>query len=323
MSVVFSNECELPLFCIATKPGVNLSAWVAENALLVEEKLNQFGAILFRDFEVETVDDFADMIEQLYTQVLPYMERSSPRQHISRNVFTSTDLSKDADIFLHNEQSYNTDFPLRILFYCHKPPAMNGRTPIADTRKIYNRLPDELRSSFIQKKYRYTRNLGSGIGLDWQTVYQTDDKVSVEQYCKDHDIHFDWISKKILRTHQIRDVVARHPRTQELCWFNHLTFFNFLTLPKTTQNLLKNVFKREELPNNTYYGDGTDIPDDYLEELIKAYQAEEQSFDWKRKDVLLLDNMLASHGRQAYTGDREIYVGFSEMCHWDQVRATM
>lgn len=118
----------------------------------------------------------------------------------------------------------------------------------------------------------------------------------------------------------MRDVVARHPRTQELCWFNHLTFFNLLTLPENTQALLKDVFKNEELPNNTYYGDGTAIPDGVLEELISAYRAEERLFDWKKNDVLLLDNMLVSHGRQAFSGEREVYVGFSETCRWDEVR---
>lgn len=320
MSVSFSHENQLPLICTATNTGLNLSHWAGDNIALIEKQLEKHGAILFRDFNVVSADDFADVIEKLYQKILPYLERSSPRNHLSRNIFTSTELTKDADIFLHNEQSYNIEFPMRTLFYCHKPPVANGRTPIADTRKIFQRLSNELRKDFINRKYRYTRNLGSGIGLNWQTAYQTDDKEVVAQYCKDHDIQFEWISDKVLRTHQIRDVVAKHPTTQELCWFNHLTFFNMLTLPQETQTLLRKVFKDEELPNNTYYGDGSKIPDNIIEELKRAYLAEERSFAWQKSDVLLLDNMLTAHGRQSFTGDREIYAGFAEMCNWQQVK---
>ena len=46
----------------------------------------------------------------------PYMERSSPRHEVADHVYTSTDHPPRHPIALHNEQSYNITWPLRIFF---------------------------------------------------------------------------------------------------------------------------------------------------------------------------------------------------------------
>ena len=64
----------------------------------------------------------------------------------------------------------------------------------------------------------------------------------------------------------------------------------------------------ENLSTNTYYGDGSPIEPEAIDELRRAYQAESRSFPWQVGDVLLIDNMLASHGRQPYSGPRKVAV---------------
>jgi len=75
---------------------------------------------------------------------------------------------------------------------------------------------------------------------------------------------------------------------------------------------LEEFGSEDELPTNTYYGDGEPIESDVLEELRAAYHAETVSFPWQRGDVMLLDNMLVAHGRAPYSGPRKILVGMSE-----------
>ena len=53
------------------------------------------------------------------------MERSSPRHEVADQVYTSTDHPPRHPIPLHNEQSYNITWPLRI-FHCVLPPASGG-----------------------------------------------------------------------------------------------------------------------------------------------------------------------------------------------------
>jgi hypothetical protein len=69
---------------------------------------------------------------------------------------------------------------------------------------------------------------------------------------------------------------------------------------------------KDELPNNTYYGDGAEIEPEVLDEVRHAYQQASVSFAWEPGDILLLDNMLMAHSRTRYRGPRKVLVGMTE-----------
>jgi alpha-ketoglutarate-dependent taurine dioxygenase len=157
----------------------------------------------------------------------------------------------------------------------------------------------------------YVRNYGEGAGVPWETAFQTNDRSVVEKYCRDADILFEWRDHNCLRTRQRRPTVTPHPQTGELVWFNHLTFFHVSTLGPQLQSELRSIFREEELPNNTYYGDGSPIEESILDELRGAYRSNTVSFPWLQGDLLLLDNMLSSHGRNPFSGPRKILVAMA------------
>jgi hypothetical protein len=66
------------------------------------------------------------------------------------------------------------------------------------------------------------------------------------------------------------------------------------------------------LPRHAYYGDGSPIESDVLEEIRTIYRQEAITFPWEPEDILLLDNMLTAHGRQPFTGKRQVLVGMAE-----------
>ncbi len=67
----------------------------------------------------------------------------------------------------------------------------------------------------------------------------------------------------------------------------------------------------ENLPRNAYFGDGSPIPDADLDAVRAAYAAETIAFPWQAGDILVLDNVLAAHGRRPFQGTRKIVVGMA------------
>ena len=307
-----STDRVLPLVVECTTADLDPARWAATNRDALSGLLHRSGALLFRGFTPGSLDDFHRFIAAVSGEPLTYQERSSPRHEISDRIYTSTDYPPDREIHLHNEQSYNVAWPMRIFFHCLVAPAAGGGTPVADCRKVYQRLSPQTRRPLEERGYMCTRHFGTGFGLSWREAFQTDDPSAVERYCLEHDITCSWASDGTLTTRQVRPTSARHPVTGEWTWFNHLTFFHVSTLGPVIAKALLSM-GQENLPNNTYYGDGADIEPTVLEELRAAYAAEKVVVPWRAGDIMMIDNMLAAHGREAFTPPRRIAVGMTEL----------
>ncbi len=299
---------------------IDLIDWARESRDFIKAGLAKHGAMLFRDFAVKEASTFEKFIQTVCGELIEYRERSSPRTCVSGRVYTSTDHPARLSIFPHNEQSYNERFPRWISFFCEQPATRGGATPIADTRRVFLRLDPSIRRRFIEKKYMYVRNYGTGLGLSWQDGFQTEDRREVEQYCRASNIEFEWRGADALRTKQVRTAAARHPKTSEWVWFNHATFFHLSTLEPGLREALLEVLGEDELPNNTYYGDGSPIEPSVLDELRAAYLEELTRFTWQAGDVLLLDNMLTAHARDPFEGPRKVLTAMAQPWNWADVK---
>ncbi len=314
------NGSLLPLVIQPGMRDLDLVTWTQSNVEFIEQDLLKHGGILFRNFNVKSVVEFEQFVTVLSGEPLEYRYRASPRTQISRNIYTATDYPATQSIFPHNEHAYSPTFPLKIYFFCVTPAPQGGETPIGDTRKIFERIDPKIRERFTQKKVMYVRNYNDGFGLPWQTVFQTTDKSVVENYCRSHGIQVEWKEENRLRTRQVSPAIFPHPRTGEKVWFNHATFFHVSTLEPTIRKSLLEDFEEEDLPTNTYYGDGSPIESSVLDELRDAYSQEMIVFPWQEGDILLLDNMLAVHGRRPFVGNRKIAVAMAEAFTQDQSR---
>ncbi|MEU7004575.1 TauD/TfdA family dioxygenase [Nonomuraea sp. NPDC046570] len=295
-----------------------LSDWLDTSTPTVQELVHRHGAVILRGFTPGGNDRIREIVTRLSGPPLDYTERSSPRSEVAAGIYTSTDYPADQAIFLHNEQSYNLRFPERLYFYCVSAAQTGGETSVADTRRIYERVPAELRERFA-KGYRLVRNYRPRMGLPWQEVFQTTDKDEVAAYCRANDIDLEWSGNDELRTSQLRQAIARHPVTGELCWFNHMTFFHVTTLGEELAEMMIDAYGEDGLPTNTYHADGSAIEPETMALLRKAYHAECVGTPWQEGDLMIVDNILSSHGRAPFTGLRKVVVSMAGAVRWDEV----
>lgn len=307
-----SSGSDLPLAVLPAVEDLDLISWTASHREWIQSLLLRHGGLLFRNFQIPSIAEFQRFITALAGEPLPYKEQTSPRSRVQGNIYTSTEYPPEHAIFLHNENSYSSTWPLKIMFFCVTAPKTGGETPIADVRRVFSRVPDKVREHFMRDGWMLVRNFGTGYGLTWQTAFQTQDKEEVNRHCIANGIHAEWLSEDRLRIRQRRSAVRQHPVTGEAVWFNHATFFHVSTLAPEIRAALQTELAEEDLPYNTYYGDGSRIEPEVLDVLRDAYHQETVKFPWRQHELLLLDNMLVAHGRSAFSGPRQIVVGMSE-----------
>ncbi len=311
----------LPLIVEPEVPDVDLAAWAAAHRGQIDEWLTVHGAALFRGFPVESDVDSMDRFREVAAAVSPgllsYDDPTTPRTELGAKVYTSTEYPADQTIPHHNELSYNQSWPMRIFFYCVTPPESRGETPLADSRRVYERLgllARAVRERFVSRGVMYVRSFGDGVGLPWQKVFQTAEREGVEAYCRERGMQVEWRDGGRLRTRHVRPAVARHPRTGETVWFNQANVHHPSSLPPALRESLLAVAADRDLPMdvNACYGDGTPIPDEDVAAVRRAYEEENVLFAWRQGDVLAADNMLVAHGRSPFRGPRKIVVLMAE-----------
>lgn len=300
----------LPLVVTARRPGQRPDFAVI--SAFSEQMLPQVGALLFRDFDVPSVAAFEQFVKALTPDLLTYEFGSTPRERLDGRIYTSTEYPAHQWIPQHNEQSYTLEWPLKIWFHCVTPATDGGATPLADSRRVYWRISAKVRERFEQKRVMYVRNYGNGLDLPWQQVFGTESRQEVEAYCRKNDVVCEWKEDGELRTRQVCQATAQHPRTGSRVWFNQAHLFHVSNLEPATREGLLSFLLEDELPRNAFYGDGTAIEADALAEIRAAYAEETLSFAWQRGDVLLVDNMLVAHGRAPFCGPRKVVVAMAE-----------
>jgi alpha-ketoglutarate-dependent taurine dioxygenase len=308
----FNEYDKLPLVVESVRIGASLIDWLVPHKEFVLDTLTGSGAILFRGFDVAGQTGFEELVRGLFGRTMDYVYRSTPRTLVGEGVYTATEYPARHTIPFHNENAYQRDWPMYLVFYCLQPASQGGETPIADTVRVTGKIPPHILEEFESKKVMYVRNYGQGLDLPWQNVFQTESRADVERFCIENEITFEWKSDDSLRTSQVCQSVALHPRTRQRIWFNQAHLFHISSLDEATRKSLLKICGEDGVPRNAYYGDGSGIADETLALIRGAYQSESVVFSWKRNDVVFLDNMLVSHARKPYQGQRKILASMAE-----------
>ncbi|SEP95127.1 TauD/TfdA family dioxygenase [Lentzea albida] len=273
--------------------------------------LDRAGAVLFRGFDVPDVESFRRVVTAAMPDLLDYEEPSTPRTEISGRVFTSTEYPADQRIPLHNEMAYRRTWPQYLWFWCGTASDSGGETTLADYRRVLDRLSSAVRKAFETRHVLYERVYNTGVDLTWQHVFRTDDRADLEERLRAQEVEFEWLDDERLRTREVVEGVVTHPRTGMVSWFNQANLFHPSSLPAEVRAALEDALGVDGMPRTARFGDGGDIPEEMLDEVRAAIDAETVRRPWEAGDVLVVDNHSVAHGREPFTGARRVCVAMS------------
>jgi amino acid adenylation domain-containing protein len=301
-----------PLLATPNVASLDLIDWAQANRELLQAELSEHGAILFRGFKHSSVNDFEKFAQTVCAELFGEYG-DLPRLGVSGKVYTSTPYPSDQAILFHNESSHMHRWPLKIFFYCVQPAEQGGETPLVDCRRIYRELRAETVERFREKKLMYVRNFTENMDISWQDFFRTTNKAEVEKYCAEAAIECEWYGDNGLRTRQVRQAIVSHPVTGEPLFFNQLQLHHVSYLDPAVRASLLSLFAEDRLPRHVYYGDGSAIEEEVIEEVSQAYENAAVKFPWQAMDILMVDNMLVAHGRSPFVGQRKIVVTMGDM----------
>jgi alpha-ketoglutarate-dependent taurine dioxygenase len=283
----------------------------------LEGLLLKHGALLLRGLGLNSVEGLADFVAAFSGGQPPfgYAGGASPRVGLgAEGVYSSTEYPSHMPLALHNELAYSARYPSRLYFFCLVAPKVGGETTLGDSRQILRSLDPAVLGRFRDSGVRYIRNLSphKGSGYSWQEAFETDDPGEAEAHCQAMGADYEWRPGGLLRVSQTRPATAVHPRTGEEVWFNQADGFHPSALDaETYQAQLALCGSESEFRLNVNYGDGTPIERDALDHVRAVLRAATISHRWQTGDLLVIDNLLAAHGRLPFQGPRKIALAMS------------
>jgi alpha-ketoglutarate-dependent taurine dioxygenase len=328
----FLNEEQLPLVWQVTQGGdaeiEAVVAWLREHRPMLFEARYRHGAVLLRGFEaINSATRFATILDVLAPELMDYVGGSAPRSVVVGRVFTTSELPENFSLALHQEMAYQKNPPDSIAFFCDIPPAERGETPLADARTVTNRIDPAVRARVAAKGVGVRRTLPTpeavhkkpGIPKAWPAVFGTNDRNEVERIAREKEWEVTWLPDGSVQLWQsLLPGFKTHPRTGERVWFNQVQFH----APECTlawalrdgrtddaAQIKQAMTECPEMLDYVFHDDGTQLSGSDAEHIFDVLVNAEIPIKWIKGDVMLVDNIIAMHGRRPYRAPRSILVG--------------
>lgn len=301
-----------PLVIEATDADLDAVAWATSQRDFIEQHLRTHAGILFRNFGLTTPQEFEAFAEAIQPGLYGNYG-DLPKKEGGRNTYRSTPYPERQMILYHNESSHLERWPRKQLFFCEFPSPVGGATPIVDCREMLRQLPADVVEEFERKGLLYVRTFTRNLDVSWRDFFKTDSKEEVETRLKEAGIEWQWLGDDELQTRTRCPAVVTHPVTGDRVFFNQVQLHHVSCLEPDVKEDLLGMVGQERLPRNVYFGDGSVISDEMMKVVGEAYEACAVRFDWRRGDVVMVDNMLAAHARDPYEGPRKIVVAMGDI----------
>lgn len=286
---------------VVNPPPEAALAWIRDQAPTLKRRLADHGAILFRGFELESAQDFYNVVSQsLNVQALPYVGGAAPRHSVYKDVHTTNESPPDQPIPFHHEMAQVPRYPSQVFFYCLHPPSVGGETPIVQSDVVFARVAKAF-PHFVRdlesKGVVYTRIIpkeddpSSPIGRGWINTFQTEDPLAAEEAAKALNVTLEWLPNGDVKTISARlDAIKEYtplPGGQsKKVWFNSLV-----------AAYLGWRDSRNDPSRAVTFADGSLMDESVIQGVVKLMDEAKVAVPWQKGDLMWIDNNQVMHSR--------------------------
>jgi alpha-ketoglutarate-dependent taurine dioxygenase len=278
------------------------------------KKLARHGTLLFRGLPIHNAEDFSKFAHSFGYKPHEIIGIVVDRPLLAPNVAPANEAPKEVLIYNHNESPQVPHAPEYIFFYGHHVPSKGGESPISSSLELFHRAQHEI-PEFIAElaekgilsrvTYKYEKQYEGGSTLrqafgkdivdgDSEETKRSKIEAQIARYGRGKYTTWEWTDDGLVLTHRL-PVIRTQQGTNLPTLFTGLA--SYWKMNQVNAGGRKNVTQQ-------IYGDGSVIPEKYLEHLAKITDEIRVLHRWQKGDVLVYDNVVAQHGREPWEGEQ-------------------
>ncbi len=285
--------------------SAQLEQWASENLPTLKKELSCTGAILFRGFPVADAVGYHNFFSAFDYPNFTYKESLSNAVRINHTeyVFTANEAPKEIEIYLHNEMAQTPIYPEIISLFCEHAADHGGATTICRSDEIYSRLlieEPELTEKMEHHGVKYTTLMPaqdspeSGQGRSWRGTLSVETTAQAEDKLRSLGYTWQWHDNGSLSAQTAALPAIRTLEDGRKVFFNQLI---------AAYMGWKGV--KENPATALCFGDDSELGKGFLDTIVSIAKSLSYNVEWQDGDVAIVDNNIAMHGRQPYSGDRK------------------
>lgn len=319
-------------FVISPRSEIDLINWAQRNQQTIAKAIEEFGAIVFSGFNL-TKENFSDTFTAITGRPPQVYKGDTPRDEVSFQVYKSTAVANGHTIPLHQEVSggCRKDMPKFISFFCVTPPEKEtGQTVVGNAKQVSEKIKSlmpHLWQNMSTKTLTYTarylpKNSWYTRWIRWlnpshatiEKRFGTEKREEVERKCRDEGLICEWDGEWAVISRKGVPATIDSNGLSLFCNQIHLDKFN----PKLCGSWIMYIVARillyptsRSMQFDVKFDDGTEINPKDASTLLSIMQEHQQGRNWKKGDLMVLDNATTMHGKTSHVGRREILVAMS------------
>lgn len=239
-----------------------------------------------------SLQQFKALSNAVTRDFMPYIGGSNHGRQVvdeSGRIMTAPGGKHNGTIQLHGEMCYQNSRPDVLFFYCETPAQSGGETIFADGIELYEKISkDPDLQNLLSKRVCYHRKRTPDV---WKSLYSTQDKQAVIDYCEREGIEAMFSTGDVLLTRYVDTLVHRSIWNHKQVFINNLLGF------------AQNSKKKGEIYSWITFADNSEIPEYLISRLQKIVTRYTKKLKMKKNDTLILDNRRMLHGRMSFSDE--------------------
>jgi alpha-ketoglutarate-dependent taurine dioxygenase len=312
-------------------------AWLGEHFARVSEAVQTTGAALLRGFAIDRPETFTSLATRFAGSLGDDYEGPSPRQQVARGAYTASEVPGTLSIPEHAEMSYLPRMTRHLFFWCQEPARSGGATTLVDGRRVLAALDEERIAPLLAGPLQIRRrHAPASFRRDpfelkpWNEMFATRDRGEALARASAFGFAARFEPSGALTLEHEQPAVRHHPETGARVWLNHLLVFH----ASAPEAILLGAARRDGVlgaaalyPAARAYRRlsarlgrdvasdvrcaGEPIADEVVAHVRGVIDEKAVLLDWRKGDLVIVDNHLVLHGRRPFRGPRRIAVAWS------------